>query len=84
MEGRYDQIIFHGYWRQGTNNLLSSRKWKWKMDIYGKVLFSVSNYLDRWISFSMILGEKLERDKNLEKKRKFSREKEKSQKNEFF
>ena len=54
------------------------------MDIYGKVLFSVSNYLDRWISFSMILGEKLERDKNLEKKRKFSREKEKSQKNEFF
>ena len=39
----------------------------------------------RWISFQLILREKQERDKNLEKKRKISREREKSQKKrEFF
>ena len=38
----------------------------------------------RWISFLMILGEKLEREENLEKKRKFSKEREKSQKKENF
>ena len=32
----------------------------------------------RWISFQLILREKQERDKNLEKKRKISRKREKS------
>ena len=42
---------------------------------YIQYLCMYSRYLlDRWISFLMILGEKLEREENLEKKRKFSKE----------
>ena len=53
-------------------------KIKWSSMLYN------SDPNKRWISFHMILGEKLEREENLEKKRKISKDREKSQKKRIF